>query len=120
MKKQECKEQETHGFRVEKFIPTMCPECHNPFTENNSNGFLIGTYWIHEERETTKKIAQSISAPPLSTDLVICGKCKNITLRVKIDEKLLKTKEEAEAMLADGFSNIKPVHFITSSHCRPK
>lgn len=101
--------QEAKVYRVEKFIPATCPnpKCFNPFTENSDSGFLLGTYWMHENKERARAIAESIRHQGLNTDLIVCGKCRNVVMRVMIEERYCETKEEAEKAVAeDGFVNL--------------
>ena len=94
-------------FRVEKFIPTQCPMCRNSFRENSDEGFLLGTYWRHLSVDVVQTIAQSIASHGLRTDLVLCGKCKNVTLRVVVEERTFDRREEAEAAVCEGFANLQ-------------
>lgn len=103
------------AYRVEKFIPTACPnpKCFNPFTENSEQGFLLGTYWLHETRERAEAILKSISFPGLKTDLIVCGKCHNVVMRVMIEEREYLTCQEAEkAVQAEGFVNLTEAEVV--------
>ena len=95
-------------YMVEKFIPTQCPNpgCYNEFKSNGADGFYLATYFLHEPGEVTEQITASISFGGLSTDLIVCAKCRNVTLRVKIEDRVFATREEAEVALQDGFVNL--------------
>lgn len=94
-------------WSVEKFIPTACPKCRQEFKENGLNGFYIGTYWRHEAPEVSAKIRDSIRFPNLETDLIVCPKCENITVRVMTEERRFVTKREALECLENGFLNLR-------------
>ena len=96
-------------YVVERFLPTMCPnpQCLQEFKERGENGYFIGTYWLHERREVVERIKKSITAlhsPGPATDLIVCGKCHNITLRVLLEERTYQYERDAEqACKEEGF-----------------
>lgn len=96
-------------YMVEKFIPTQCPNpsCFNEFKQNGADGYYFATYWMHEPREVTERISASISHPWVATDLIVCGKCRNVTVRVKIEDCVVATREDAEALLNEGYVNLQ-------------
>ena len=117
-------------FLVSKFIPTHCPLCLNPFQENadGENGFLIWTFWKEQNDQREKLFARSIGwatepsepttfafAAPLDsanvyhqstlTDMIRCGKCRNVTLRFIFERRLCTDRAEAERLIAEeGFT----------------
>lgn len=96
-------------FCVEKFIPTRCPKpgCGQAFAKNGKDGYLLATYWLHETREESDAILKSIRCPGLYADLIVCGKCHNVTLRVMVEERKYEKREDAERAVAEeGFANL--------------
>lgn len=96
-------------YRVEKFIPTRCPnpKCYNEFKQSGKDGYYYHTYWMHEPREVTEQVQQSIHSDWVSTDLIVCAKCQNVTLRVQLEEWVFATRGEAELALLQGFANLQ-------------
>ena len=96
-------------YMVEKFVPTQCPnpKCFNEFRESGADGYFYLTYWMHEPKEVTEKIRESIGGQGMPADLIVCAKCRNITLRLKLEDAILATREEAEVLLNEGFANLR-------------
>lgn len=102
-------------WHVERFIPDICPRqgCYTPFIQNSSEGFLLNLHWKIDSTDITAKVRESIECVGLYTDTIICGKCRNVTLIVKLEERVCDTREEAEELLRIGFKNIQEIHLQT-------
>lgn len=84
-------------YRVEKFVPTHCPNCGHHFTANVEGGFTL-KLWPQQE---------SLAATHLQTDVIICGKCANHTLRVVLEVRdYLLAGDAREAICREGFRNL--------------
>jgi hypothetical protein len=106
-------------WSVEKFVPTRCPnpQCKHPFDTNGENGFLIGTFWLHETPEETRKILASIRGVP--AEVVVCAKCCNYTIKVNIERRVYPIKSLAEQALKVGYRNLTECRLfgIEQLHC---
>jgi len=47
-----------------------------------------------------------IACPDLATELISCGKCHNVTLRVMLERRTYENRADAEAAVAEGFVNL--------------
>lgn len=109
-------------WAVEKFIPTRCPapQCWNKFQKcsKGSGGYFLGTFFLHETLETSGIILRSISCPHLGTDLIVCAKCKNVTLRVNLEQRRYAKREDATAALKEGFRNLHALEVFGNHQIR--
>lgn len=96
-------------YMVERFIPTACPnpQCGNAFTAQGINGYFSFLYWRDKSEEVAEKIRTSLGGQGMPTDLIVCAKCKNVTLRFHLEEAILATREEADDLLNKGFANLR-------------
>ena len=94
-------------YEVVKFSPTQCPNCRNPFTRNSQGGYLVYKFWEHDLPKTATGFAKSFAFPGLYTDLISCGKCQNVTIRIMHARRLYEKKADAEkAVVREGFVNL--------------
>lgn len=105
-------------YVVEKFAPTHCPKCSNSFAKNSQDGYLLFTFWQHDTIEHIRAIAKSIQCPAIATDLIACGKCQNVTLRVLIERRTCVKKSSAQRALQEGFVNLTTTTYTGKKRLR--
>jgi hypothetical protein len=106
-------------YIVEKFFPTHCPKCNNPFRSYSDFSIYAGGFG---ESFIKSKINMAKQFPELfkihefddgvfeienkyDIDYIICNKCKNVTLRIGYATKQVLEQNEAERLInEEGFT----------------
>ena len=84
-------------WQVEKFVPLFCHKCNRKFNRQNDD-FTIFLGDIIEGSKVPRKTP--------GHDVIVCKHCQNFTARVWLQVRVVKTKGEAESLVAkDGFTN---------------
>lgn len=103
------KNYDSHALiRLEKFVPTHCPNCAHSFAVNGDGGFRYDTGFLHPSKVAFKWISvfpEGAAHDGLQTDIVRCAKCRNTTLRVVTSVHTVATEEEALALEREGYVN---------------
>lgn len=95
-------------FRLEKFIPTCCPKCAQPFLSNAEGDFRYDTRLLHPASTPAAWLAvfpEAAVTDGLHTEPIWCGRCRNITLRVVMAVRTVTTKEEVALLEREGYRN---------------
>ncbi len=95
-------------FRLEKSIPTHCPSCAYPFRSNEGGDFGYDLRSFHPEdtpAEWNEAFPAAAKSRGLGVELVWCGKCQNITLRIITAIRHVTTVAEAVELEQLGYAN---------------
>lgn len=95
-------------FRLEKAIPTHCPNCAHPFGVNGDGGFAYDTRLRHPKETAAEWTAVFPAAgvfEGLEVEPVWCRACHNITLRIITAVRHVATTEEADELERLGYGN---------------
>lgn len=96
---------------AEKFVPTHCPQCGQNFGDNGDQGFMFDLRPIHGQ--APPGFPESIMYEGLFTDLVRCGQCHNVTLRLVTERALVFGDVAVARHRALGFVVLKGEHVGT-------
>jgi len=87
-------------YCVEKFLPTECPKCRQPFRQDGPDYTrLLGD--IIDGRKVVRETN--------GYDIIICNRCENSTARVLLESWQVGDRERAAKLLQKGFVNLQQV-----------
>jgi len=109
----------TKVFYVKRVAPAHCPACDAAFSASEvfaPHAPAHGSSFVQALTEAHTRFPEVFGAgvaPASQTaDFMRCSGCGNITLRLILRERLVRTREEAERLVEDGYTAFSEVEAL--------
>lgn len=87
-------------YHVEKFLPPECPKCRHTFTSEGVDYTLLFGDIVNGEKKIRATTGYNI---------IICSHCRNFTARFPLESWQVSSKQRAEELVQQGFTNLLQV-----------